>query len=32
MGKARKIEGKKIEKVGGIFVIENNQGKKRRRK
>jgi hypothetical protein len=32
MGKAREIKGEKIEKVGGIFVVENNQGKKEKKK
>ncbi len=32
MGKAKEIEGEKIEKVGGIFVVENNQGKKNKKK
>lgn len=32
IGKAREIKGGKIEKVGGIFVVENNQGKKKKKK
>jgi hypothetical protein len=30
MGKAKEIERKKIEKVGGVFIVENNKEMKRK--